>query len=173
MGCHASLQGIFPTQGSNPRCLHCRQILHHLTQQGSPLDVGLDMVRNSTCLLQRLVSTSQSAVGLEALGEGHGLLSSTLKLSSSQGRGTKTRTSKPRWWFPGPPAWDLNDVILWLFSSASFIPSASSEQLRWLHHDHREAASSAASLDPELLSQQNQGCAPYGKPRYKGPTPRS
>ena len=32
MGCHAFLQGIFPTQGSNPhllRSLHCRWILYH------------------------------------------------------------------------------------------------------------------------------------------------
>ena len=33
--CHPLLQGIFPTQGSNPRLLHCRQILHHLSHQGS------------------------------------------------------------------------------------------------------------------------------------------
>ena len=30
-GCHALLQGIFPTQGSNPVLLHCRQILYHLS----------------------------------------------------------------------------------------------------------------------------------------------
>ena len=30
-------QGIFPTQGSNPGPLHCRQILYHLSYQGSPL----------------------------------------------------------------------------------------------------------------------------------------
>ena len=36
VGCHALLQGIFPTQGSNPGLLHCRQILHHLSHQGSP-----------------------------------------------------------------------------------------------------------------------------------------
>ena len=29
------LQGIFLTQGSNPGLLHCRQILYHLSQQGS------------------------------------------------------------------------------------------------------------------------------------------
>ena len=29
-GCHALLQGIFPTQGLNPGFLHCRQILYHL-----------------------------------------------------------------------------------------------------------------------------------------------
>ena len=30
------LQGIFPTQGSNPGLLHCRQILYQLSQKGSP-----------------------------------------------------------------------------------------------------------------------------------------
>ena len=38
MGSHSFLQGIFPTQGSNPGFLHCRQILYHLTHQGSPLN---------------------------------------------------------------------------------------------------------------------------------------
>ena len=36
MGCHTLLQGIFSTQGSNPGLLHCRQILYHLSHQGSP-----------------------------------------------------------------------------------------------------------------------------------------
>ena len=31
MGCHFLLQGIFPTQGSNPDLLHCRQILYRLS----------------------------------------------------------------------------------------------------------------------------------------------
>ena len=35
--CHFFLQGIFPTQGSNPGLLHCRQILHRLNSQESPL----------------------------------------------------------------------------------------------------------------------------------------
>jgi len=35
VGCHALLQGIFPTQGSNPGLLHCRQILYHLSHQKS------------------------------------------------------------------------------------------------------------------------------------------
>ena len=34
--CHALLQGIFPTQGSNPGLPHCRQILYCLSHQGSP-----------------------------------------------------------------------------------------------------------------------------------------
>ena len=36
VGCHALLQGIFPTQGSNPGLPHCKQILYHLSHQGSP-----------------------------------------------------------------------------------------------------------------------------------------
>ena len=34
--CHAFLQGIFPTQGSNPGLPHCRRILYCLSHQGSP-----------------------------------------------------------------------------------------------------------------------------------------
>ena len=30
------LQGIFPTQGSNPGLLHCRRILYQLSHKGSP-----------------------------------------------------------------------------------------------------------------------------------------
>ena len=36
VGCHALLQGIFPTQGLNPGLPHCKQILYHLSHQGSP-----------------------------------------------------------------------------------------------------------------------------------------
>ena len=37
VGCHFLLQGLFPTQGSNPGLQHCRWILYHLSHQGSPL----------------------------------------------------------------------------------------------------------------------------------------
>ena len=36
MGCHFLLQGIFPTQGSNPGLPHCGQMLYPLSDQGSP-----------------------------------------------------------------------------------------------------------------------------------------
>ena len=40
VACHAHfsyiLQGIFPSQGLNPGLPHCRQILYHLSYQGSP-----------------------------------------------------------------------------------------------------------------------------------------
>ena len=37
VGCHFLLQGIFPTQGSNPGLSHCRQTLYRLNHQGSPI----------------------------------------------------------------------------------------------------------------------------------------
>ena len=36
LGSLSLLQGIFPTQGSNPGLLHCRHILYQLRQKGSP-----------------------------------------------------------------------------------------------------------------------------------------
>ena len=33
LGCHFLLQGIIPTQGSNPGLSHCRQTLYHLNHQ--------------------------------------------------------------------------------------------------------------------------------------------
>ena len=36
VGSLSLLQGIFPTQGLNPRLPHCRQILYQLGHQGSP-----------------------------------------------------------------------------------------------------------------------------------------
>ena len=39
VGCHFLLQRIFPTQGWNPGLLNCKQILYHLSHQGSPNEV--------------------------------------------------------------------------------------------------------------------------------------
>ena len=36
VGYHALLQGIFPTQGSKPGLLHCRQVLDQQSHRGSP-----------------------------------------------------------------------------------------------------------------------------------------
>ena len=38
VGCHVPLQGIFPTQGSNPGLLHCRRILYWPEPSGKPND---------------------------------------------------------------------------------------------------------------------------------------
>ena len=57
VGCHFLLQGIFPTQGSNPGLPHCRPMLYHLSHQGSPrilkwvaypFSVGCSRPRNQT-----------------------------------------------------------------------------------------------------------------------------
>ena len=37
VGSLSLLQGIFPTQGSNPGLPHCGQILHQLSHEGSPV----------------------------------------------------------------------------------------------------------------------------------------
>ena len=40
VGSLSLLQGIFPTQGSNPGLPHCRWILYHLSHKGSPVLCG-------------------------------------------------------------------------------------------------------------------------------------
>ena len=40
VGCHPLLQGIFPTQGSNPGLSNFRKILYGLSHQGSPRILG-------------------------------------------------------------------------------------------------------------------------------------
>ena len=42
-GSHFLLQGIFPTQGSNPGPPHCRQIPYHLSHQGSLWDIDKEL----------------------------------------------------------------------------------------------------------------------------------
>ena len=46
IGSHSLLQRIFPTQGSNLGLLHCRQILYHLSHQGSPGRICYHCIRS-------------------------------------------------------------------------------------------------------------------------------
>ena len=39
VGSHSLLQGIFPTQGSNPGLLHCMWVLYRLSHQESPRQI--------------------------------------------------------------------------------------------------------------------------------------
>ena len=55
VGCHSLFQGIFPTQGSNPGLLHCRQILYHLSHQRSP-DSGKHKLK---CAQKRLLMNEE------------------------------------------------------------------------------------------------------------------
>ena len=54
VGCQFLLQGIFPTQGSNPDLPHCRQTLYPLSHQGSPWILGGGLVAKSCLTLLTL-----------------------------------------------------------------------------------------------------------------------
>ena len=54
------LQGIFPTQGSNPGPLHCRGILYQLSYQGKPKNTGV----GSLFFLTQIFLTQESNHGL-------------------------------------------------------------------------------------------------------------
>ena len=56
----ALLQGIFPTQGSNPGLPHCRQILLPAESQGKPKNTRV----GTLSLLQRIFLTQGSNQGL-------------------------------------------------------------------------------------------------------------
>ena len=55
VGCHSFFQGIFPTQGLSPGLLHCRQILYHLSHQGSS---SLSSRRRSNSMEERIFLSS-------------------------------------------------------------------------------------------------------------------
>ena len=61
VGSLSLFQGIFPTQGSNPRLLHCRRILYQLSYiQGKPKNTGV----GSQSLLQGIFPTQKWNWGL-------------------------------------------------------------------------------------------------------------
>ena len=59
MGSPSLLQGVFPTQGSNPGLPYCGQILYHLSHKGSPR-----ILECSLSLLQQIFPTQESNRGL-------------------------------------------------------------------------------------------------------------
>ena len=65
MGCHFFLQGIFPTQGSNPGLPHCRQTLYRLSRVDLP-DPG---IKPTSPALRADALPSESG---RSLGEGNG-----------------------------------------------------------------------------------------------------
>ena len=54
VGCHALIQEIFPTQGSNPNLLHWRQILYHLATWETNLVTHTGEFEDSSLLGKRL-----------------------------------------------------------------------------------------------------------------------
>ena len=57
-GCHVLLQGIFPTQGSNPGLLNHKQILYCLSHQGSPIYQQGIILLNKDVYLKGFILTS-------------------------------------------------------------------------------------------------------------------
>ena len=51
VGSRPLLQGIFPTQGSNPGLLHCRWILYQLSHKGSPISWWTAITSETSLLL--------------------------------------------------------------------------------------------------------------------------
>ena len=60
VGCNALLQGIFPTQGSNPGLPHYRQILYCLSHKGSPRILEWVAYPFSRWIVAGLVLTQES-----------------------------------------------------------------------------------------------------------------
>ena len=59
VSCYALLQGIFPTQGSNPGLPHCGWILYQLGHKGSPRNTGV----GGLSLLQRIFLIQELNLG--------------------------------------------------------------------------------------------------------------
>ena len=57
--CYSLLQGIFPTQELNLSLLHCRQILYHLSHQGSPI---VTASLKGTCITRVTLSDSVASL---------------------------------------------------------------------------------------------------------------
>ena len=64
VGCHALLQGIFPTQRLNPGLPRCRRILYCLSHQGSPMHAVIfsPILGHLTCLLRNLYAGQKVTV---------------------------------------------------------------------------------------------------------------
>ena len=120
VGCHAFLQWIFPTQGSNPGLPHCRGILYRLSHQGSPRS-SLDIIIQLCVLHCSVVSDSLWPFALSLTGSSvHGLFQARIlewvAISSSQG--------------PKDPSWpkDLTHVSYVSWITGGFFTTELSEK---------------------------------------------
>ena len=57
VGSYSLLQGIFPTQGSNPGLLHCRLVFYYLNNQGSPFSSSLGKWENMHFLCDNILES--------------------------------------------------------------------------------------------------------------------
>ena len=59
VGSQFLLQGIFPTQWLNPGLLHCRQVLHYLSHQGSFIITLRNVKRSSLSEKERVITRNK------------------------------------------------------------------------------------------------------------------
>jgi len=52
------LQGIFPTQGSNPSLPHCRWILYQLSHRGNPVTMKMQIKTTMRCHFTPTIMTT-------------------------------------------------------------------------------------------------------------------
>ena len=93
VGCHALLHGIFPTQGSNPGLLHCRQILYHLKPPGKSMSLACEGITEFSGAPK--TTCERGVPGCRCWGWGAGSHLSTCKKSTPwqqlQPAGTRSR----------------------------------------------------------------------------------
>ena len=63
VGSHSLLQGIFPTQGSNPGLLNCRRILYQLSHKESPRFLGWSTATHLTYSVMKQYYSIETVVG--------------------------------------------------------------------------------------------------------------
>ena len=120
VGTLSLLQGIFPTQGSNPGLLHCRRVLYHLSHQGSPR-----MLEWVASPFSRGSSRPRNRTGVSSIAGGFFTSWASMEASEARGRWklpehhqnlghiTYTRrklpilSAEPRWHY----SWDNTPVL--------------------------------------------------------------
>ena len=101
VGCHALLQGIFPSQGSSPSFPHCRQILYHLSHHRS------SDKRDSTSFRSTAVFCSLFGVGWGGCEGGAGAV-----VTGCRGR-VPLGEARPEWESDGPIHSKLSVFLMW------------------------------------------------------------
>ena len=100
VGCHALLQGILPTQGSNPGLLHCRQILYHWsTRETQGLHPPCQMIGACAILPPKQLSQDTESVQIERPSWLLGLRSRILEMSRDGSSGADVGR-EPKWTSP-------------------------------------------------------------------------
>ena len=107
--CHALLQGIFPTQGSNPGLPLCRQILYCLSHQGSQRKGGAASNADGTPPRRHLWGISrQPPPALKR----QCFLFNLRRQENCVGKNQTKRILRPTSWRKGPPGLERSSTLI-------------------------------------------------------------